>query len=315
MNKKLVVSTLLGVITLGVSTGAWAHPQYMFPARAISCSDCHIGGSRSKEFVAGILEAFPVDQSLANPQKILAIQGLTDAQRAPSLAAINAIINPPPTSPDTKPVLSSPTTTWDVTVGEGPINVLYSVADAELDTFTVNGTGMTVSPISLDEATQQQNFALSWTPSAVHAGQTYPINVYVREDHRSIGRFLSSNMINSTIKVWPARANAATAQVGQFALYDAQWQSNTLTLSGHLSFKDGVTAEQQAQALASLPLNLSSAKGKSTGMPAVLLSDDTGAWTATVSLKAKQVPCSVIAEYEGLKAQRPVTGAPAKCVK
>ena len=313
MNRTLLFSAFLGAASL--SSNVLAHPEYIVPTKALTCSDCHIGGSRSKNFNTGILEAFPVDQSLSNTDKIIAIQALSAEQKAPALAAIQNIINPAPTSPDTNPVLSSPSNSWDITVGEGALVIPYTVADAEGDGFTINGTGLSASAISLDEATGLQNFSLSWTPSAVHAGQTYPINVYARENQRAIGRFLTSNTLKSTIKVWPARANAANAQVGQFALYTAQWSKNTLTLSGKVGFKANVTAEQQASALATLPLNLSSAKGKALGLAPSLLADTLGGWTTSLTLNARQVPCMVTVNYEGLKAQRPVVGAPKTCVK
>jgi hypothetical protein len=222
------------------------------------------------------------------------------------LAKINAIINPTATSPDTKPVLSTTSNTWDITV-----------ADAENDTFSILGTGMTASAVTVDPITQAQNFSLSWTPDAVHAGQSYPIRVYVRENHRNIGRFLTSNAVNATIKVWPARANASTAQVGQFALYNAEWNglSSTLMLSGKLGFKDGVTAEQQASTLSSLPVTVTSARGRGIGAPAPLTADDMGMWSANVLTGPRRVPCSVIVNYEGLKTQRPVTNAPTNCIK
>lgn len=315
MNKPLLFSTLFYTLTISVSNTALAHPEYLFPAKAMGCSDCHIGDTRSKNWVPGIIESFPVDQTLPIQGKIDAIQALTTEQKAPALAAINKLLNPAPTSPDTNPVLSSPSNTWDITVGEGPLNIPYSVADTEDDGFTVNGNALTVSEITVDDASQLQNFTLSWTPDAVHAGQTYTLNTYVRENQRSIGRFLMSNAVKSSIRVWPARANAATAQVGQFELYNAQWAKNTLTLSGKVDFKANVTDAQQAAALASLPLNLSSQKGKAIGLPPTLIADDTGLWTVSLSLPANQVPCTLTADYEGLKAQRPVVGAPKKCVK
>ncbi len=315
MNKTLLFSALSGVIAIAVSTNALAHPEYIFPTKAMGCGDCHVGDSRSKNFVPGIIEAFSVDQKLPIQGKIDAIQALTTEQKAPALAAINKLLNPAPSSPDTNPVLSSPSNTWDITVGEGPLNIPYSVADAEDDGFTVNGNALTLSEITVDDATQSKNFTLSWTPAAVHAGQSYILNTYVREDQRSIGRFLPSDNLKSTIRVWPARVNAATAQVGQFALYNAQWAKNTLMLSGKVGFKANVTDAQQAAALASLPLTLSSQKGKAIGLPPTLIADETGLWTVSLSLAANQVPCTLTANYEGLKTQRPVVGAPKKCVK
>ena len=315
MNKTLLFSTLFGALAIGVSTNALAHPEYLFPTKAISCDDCHVGGTGSKTFIPGVIEAFSVDQKLPIQGKIDAIKALTTAQKAPALAAINKLLNPAPTSPDTNPVLSSPSNSWDITVGEGALSIPYSVEDTEGDGFTVNGNALTASDITVDDASQLQNFTLSWTPDAVHAGQTYTLNTYVRENQRSIGRFLMSNALKSSIKVWPARANAETAQVGQFTLYNAQWAKNTLTLSGKVDFKANVTDAQQAAALASLPLNLSSQKGKAIGLPPTLIADETGLWTVSLSLPANQVPCTLIADYEGLKAQRPVAGAPKKCVK
>jgi hypothetical protein len=314
MSKKLFLAALGTFAALGTANNVWAQSSYVAPAGALACADCHVGGNTSKVYVTGILEAFPIDQTLSVVDKIKAIHALTVEQRAPALAAIKIKLNPPASAPDTKPVIQKINTKWDVMVGEEPLVIPFYVVDAENDAFDVRGTGMTQSPIVIDSATKLPKFTLSWTALASQAGQTYPINVFVKETQRSSGRILASDPVSARIKVWPARANAATAQVSQLALLAAQWSTSGLKLTGQLAFKSTVTDAQRAAALANLRLTASSSQGGLViGLPASLTVDANGNWTQIIS--TTQAPCSVVIDYEGLKAERKVAAAPATCVK
>jgi hypothetical protein len=314
MNQKLLLGVLGIVSGIGSVSQVWAQAAYVAPAGALACADCHIGGTGSKQYVNGILEAFPIDQTLSVIEKIKAIHALTNEQRAPALAAIKIMLNPPATSVDTKPVIQRINTKWDITVGEDPLVIPFYVSDAENDAFEVKGTGMVQSPISIDPATKLPKFTLTWNTTASQAGQTYPINVFVKETQRSAGRILASDPVTARIKVWPARANAATAQISQLALIAAKWQGSSLKLDGQITFKSGITAAQKAAALANLRLNAASSQtGIVIGLPSALTIDAAGNWSQTLS--STQAPCSVTIDYEGLKAERKVVAAPANCVK
>ncbi len=70
----------------------------------------------------------------------------------------------------------------------------------------------------------------------------------------------------------------------------------------------------KADALASLKLSATSQKGKAVGSAPVL--EENGAWSLSLPATESQVPCTVVLDYEGLKAKRPVKSAPrTTCVK
>lgn len=316
MNKKIFFITLSAIANMGMVNNVLAQASYVFPAGALGCADCHVGTGK-QTFVPGILETFPIDQSLSVLDKMKAIHALTDAQRAPAFATIKAMLNPPATAVDTNPVVHPVNSKWDVTVGEAPLVIPVYVSDAENDAFDTHGNGLTVSPIAIDNATGLPKFTLTWSPTATQAGYTYPVTIFVKETERSAGRILTSNTVLTKVKIWPARANAATAQVSQFVLQAAKWKKNTLNLEGQIVFKSTVTAAQQAAALATLSMTLTTSKTATpVGSPMPLTVDATGKWKQAIPLNATQVPCSVVADYEGLKAERPVLSAPrATCLK
>jgi hypothetical protein len=314
MNKNFFTVLLLIGVASSANT-ALAHPWYSAPAKAFTCSDCHVGGTRSKQFVPGIIESFPIDQSLLIQDKIKAIFALTHEQKLPSFAKIDAQINPKPSSPDTAPTVKPDNTFYNVMVGEKPVLITFTVTDAEKDTFTLNGPGLIpTTPTPYDAAKSSSSFSYTWTPEADYAGLTLPIVVSVRENQRPIGRFLPSNTATANVTVWPARANAKTALVEQFDIQNAKWSDNTLILSGNVAFKGTVSPAAKADALASLKLSATSQKGKAVGSAPVL--EENGAWSLSLPATESQVPCTVVLDYEGLKAKRPVKSAPrTACVK
>jgi len=313
--KKHFFTVLLAVGFASLANNALAHPWYSAPAKAFTCSDCHIGGTRSKKFVPGIIEAFPVDQSALIQDKIKAIFALTHEEKLPAFAKIDAQINPVPTSPDTAPSIKADNAFYNVVVGEKPALITFKVTDAEQDPFTITGPGLIPStPTVYDKAKSVSSFTYTWTPEADYAGLTLPVVVSVRENQRAIGRFLPSNTATANVTVWPARANAKTALVEQFDLYNAKWTDNTLVLSGKLIFKGSVSPAAKADAIASLKLVATSQKGKALGAAPVL--EENGAWSLRLPATESQVPCTVVLDYEGLKAKRPVSSAPrTACVK
>jgi hypothetical protein len=315
---KKIFSIGLGLAaTFAVAGNVWAQSKYVSPAGALGCADCHVGGNTSKVFVTGILEAFPIDQKLSIPDKIKAIHALTDEQRLPALTAIKALLNPAATEPDTAPVVSPLNSRWNVTIGEEPLTIPVSVADAEDDAFTIGGNGLFKTPVTVDAASGLAKFNMLWTASENQAGQLYPVSVFVKESDRGHGRILASNVVKTSVKIWPARANAATAQVKYFDVQVAKWKKGTLNLEGVVTFKSNVTAEQQTAALSALTMSLTTAKSKTAiGSPLSLTIDANGKWKQSIALTATEVPCTVVADYEGLKAERPVSSAPrATCLK
>jgi hypothetical protein len=276
---------------LSTATTVYARPEYVAPTGASGCTDCHLN-NYGQGFQSGVISAASGG-----------IAGLT--------AFIQSL-----NSPDTKPRLSPINVKWNVTVGETPLSIPFVVSDAENDTFSVNGSvaaGMQVSTITTNAA-GLPTFNLTWKPTAAQAGGNYSISIYAKET--GAGRILSSVPVTANVKVWAARANAATAKVKQFTLQSARWSNNSLKLTGQVLFKPSVTAAQRTAALANLRMNVTSQTGMVIGMPLAVAPTLTGNWTKSLKLSNSQVPCTVVVNYEGLKAEYPVNLAPAAtCVR
>lgn len=199
--KKLVLSSLFAVAFAGVSLQVSAHPSYVKPANAAgSCGDCHIGGTRSKQYAKGLIELFPIDQSLSISEKIKAIFKLTDAQRLPVWQQWDKIINPKPTSPDTAPKLRASATKYTVKVGKKLV-IPLTVTDSEKDTYTVSGTDLEASKPTAFNSMNVSKYSYSWkVDDAAYVG-TYPLELSVKEDQRKKGRTLMSNVVKITVTV------------------------------------------------------------------------------------------------------------------
>lgn len=205
MNKKLVLSALFTVATAAISTNVSAHPNYVKPANAAgSCGDCHLNGTRSKQYAPGLLELFPIDQKLAVQDKIKAIFKLTDAQRLPVWRAWDKKINPKASTTDTAPVLKISAKKYTVTVGGKALVIPLTVTDKEKDTYTVDGPDLTASKPSAFNNMKVSKFNYAWKVTAAdadYAGLTFPIEVTVKEDQRKTGRILKSNTVKAFITV------------------------------------------------------------------------------------------------------------------
>jgi len=291
MNKNLLVTALWAAATVGVATDAQAHSQYVVPTGAAGCTSCHYDNNGSG-FKPGVLAA------AASPLG--------------KIAGLKAFLHP--VAADTKPVLHPINPKWDVTVGEAPLVISLQVSDAENDTFALHGsapTGYTLSSAYIKN--NLPTVDLKWAPTAAQAGKVYPLSVYVQET--GTGRTLSSNTVAANIQVWPARVST-TKNVSQFSMQGAQWKNNTLTLNGQVIFKSTVTAAQRATALKNLTLSITSASGVIISKPLKLFPQPTGNWSKSITLTASEVPCLVKLSYEGLRAARLVSLAPAaSCLK
>jgi len=291
-----------GALVLSISAllvgdvSAW--PSYVQPTGAKGCESCHLS-SQGSGYLPGI--------KTAASSPLGAIAGLkaflSQAQEEEEVE-----------KPNTPPVLHPINPKWDITVGEAPLIVPFQVSDKEEDEFILLGS----MPIgySTSEAYSKNNLPtieLKWSPTAAQANKNYFINVYAQET--GDGRALKSNLISANIQVWPAR-NTKTKLISQFILQGAQWQSDTLTLSGQLFFKSGLSPARRRKALSSLAMDITSASGASISQAVKLTLGKNGSWTNTFTLNANETPCVVRVSYEGLNAARPVSQAPfATCVK
>ena len=290
MKQNLAVA-MLCVVSATFSTEVLARPEYVKPTGASGCTSCHLNNSGGG-FKPGVLAA------ASSPSGLIA--GLT------------AFLNP--TTADTAPVLQSINPKWDITVGEAPLVISLQVSDAENDSFALHGsapTGYSLSTVYSKNNLPTVDF--KWAPTAAQANKVYALSVYAKET--GAGRVLSSNTVKANIQVWPARSSP-TKNISQFMMQGAQWKNNTLTFSGNVAFKTGLTAAQKAAALASLTLKMTSASGVIIHAPVKLTPQATGNWSKSFTMTANDVPCQLKLDYEGLKAMRPVSLAPvASCVK
>lgn len=302
MNKKIIAHVVSAIALLGTANSVLAMSSYVAPTGAINCKDCHTDllGSALKPAVNRL---WPTFTTMA-----IEMAKLTDY-----VASLKTT--------DTAPVLSPVNAQWNVTVGELPLSIPFTVKDTEFDPVVmapapgvVLPAGMKPSAITIKAATRVASFKLNWAPTAAQAGKPYPFTVTVKE--KAAGRLLSSKAVKGSVNVWPARANAATAKTNGFEVLTAKWAPNTLTLTGKMTFKSTVTAAQKATLLATVHMNVKSASGVAIGVPVLLAPTAAGTWTKTITLTGVQVPCIAVSEFEGLKAGRLVIGAPAAtCVK
>jgi hypothetical protein len=300
MNQKLLISSLFAMTTLVTAPNAFARPEYVAPTGAAGCSDCHLNSLGS---------------GYKNEVITIATTAISYTDKMNKLTAFIQSLNAPVVTADTAPVLSRISKQWNITVGEVPLSIPFTVKDAEKDTFDVRGSiqsGVTVTSITTDPVKLLPTFTLNWVPTAAQAGKNYPISVYVRET--AAGRTLVSKTVKTNVKVWPARANAAFAKVSQFDLSKSKFSKlkNRLQLGGHLEFKPTATLADRSAVLATVAMNVQSQLGAVVSTPLKLSLNAKGNWSKVLNLTATQVPCTVVVEFEGLKAQNKVTGASAK---
>jgi len=294
MKKQLIkkpLAVVLPLLTVFFAPPTIAHPEYVTPTGAEGCTSCHLD-IEGNGYRDGVLAASKSSLGL--------IEGL------------KAFLKPAPKN--TAPVLHPFNNKWDVTIGELPLVISLQITDKEEDEIIVHGSapiGYTLSPIYIKN--NLPTIDLTWLPTPDQANKTYPLSVYVQETNTSSK--LKSNVISATLQVWSARSSLTT-QVTQFSLESAKWQSNVLTITGQLAFKNSLTATQRKTALATLNLNVKSNFGKIIVNATKLTLDSKGSWVKKITVDASHVPCTVKLTYEGLRAARPVSLAPsATCVK
>jgi len=283
MNKQWRAAAIGWAAAVCIMTNAWGYPEYVAPTGAAGCTSCH-NDNYGNGFKQGILAAFE--------------QG--------GLAGLRIFLHP--AAPlDTKPVIRSINSKWDITVGETPLVIPLKVYDAENDSFALHGSapaGYTLSQVYIDSASNLPTIDVKWAPTAGQANKLYPLSVYAMET--GSGRTLSSNTVKTIIQVWPARVSA-TKNVSQFMLQAAQWKNGKLNLAGRLIFKSGLTAAQRTDALASLTMSVNSIDGYTLRPPVKLAPQANGNWFKSLTLTGiEHVPCAIKLEYEGLKVARTV---------
>jgi len=295
MIKQWLAAALGWAAAVCMITDAWGYPEYVAPTEAAGCTSCH-NDNFGNGFKPGVLAAFE--------------QG--------GLAGLKAFLHPAAPK-DTKPVIRSINSKWDITVGETPLVIPIKVYDAEKDSFALHGSapaGYTLSSVYTDSVSKLPTIDFRWAPTAAQANKLYLLSVYAKET--GSGRTLSSSAVKTVIQVWPARTST-TKNVSQFMLQSAQWKNGKLILAGRLVFKSNLSSAQRAAALASLTMSIKSSDGHTLHSPVKLAPKANNSWYKSITLinaddedDEQKPPCAVKLEYEGLKVARAVSLASAE---
>ena len=304
MNTKILAFSTLAL--LGAANTVSAKPQFIDPASpdftgATSCTQCH-GDDTGATF------KIPVFNMIA-----------TFTSHADEIAKLTTYIKS--LSIDTAPVIKGVNLESNMTVGELPLTIPVSLFDAENDLLSVGGsstlTGMKLANMTaMNTTTHLSKLNLKWAAAtaaqAGSKGMTHTFTLNAKES--AAGRTLAATPVTGKVYVWPARANKLTAKTSDFSITTAKWAVGKLTLSGKVTFKGTATAADKTAVLGSVLMNVNNAGLVAFNQSSLLTPAATGVWTKTFITST--VPCSIVAEFDGLKARRAVTGAPAAtCLK
>jgi hypothetical protein len=314
--KKWGVAVLISSV-LGIVPTVYAHPEFVQPAGAAGCTDCHIMGLEEGVEITlgyhpGVLEAFK-----GGMPGLKAFITKLHCKQDPSAAECK------PPKNNTPPVLLPIKAQWDVTVGEEALVIPLMVNDKEDDMFAVTLAQPSTSPKAngalfsaerTDMASRLPAIDFKWKPTPAQANKTYVVNFTVRE--KGAGRTESSKPATATITVWPARTGqVAKPKISGFVLQRAQWNNGMLNLAGAVEFKLGLSSAQRKVAINALAVKMRSHSGASIGPVWKLAVDANGNWVKSLSLPEGSVPCVIKLNFEGLNASSPVKLAPSSCVQ
>jgi hypothetical protein len=315
MKKQGVAALISGV--LGIVPTVYAQPEFVQPAGAAGCTDCHIMGLEdgvevTLGYLPGVLEAFK-----GGMPGLKAFIIKLHCKQDPSAAECKA-----PQS-NTPPVLLPIKAQWDVTVGEEALVIPLLVTDKEDDLFSVTlaqpssspkASGAIFSAERTDRPSRLPAIDFKWKPTSGQANKTYVVNFTARE--KGAGRTEASKPVTATITVWPTRpGQVAKSKISSFVLQRAQWNNGILNLAGAVEFKLGLLPVQRKAAINALTVKMRSNSGAPVGSVWKLTVDANGNWVKSLSLPTGSVPCIIKLNFEGLNASSPVKLAPGSCVQ
>jgi hypothetical protein len=225
---------------------------------------------------------------------------------------------------DAKPQILPIDNEWNAQIGELPLSIPLIINDEEKSGFVMELAGVTpslapksfsFSKLYLEAAKKRPTIDFKWIPISKQKITKYTVSFRANEIIDN-GSKQFSNLVKTTIFLWPARPVSSKNVIERFAVSTAKWGANKMTLTGNIAYKKSATAPARATALKTLRLNLKSNNGIVVGTSVLLTPNPkTGVWTKTFALTGAQVPCLVKAEYEKLMVARTVRSAPATCKK
>lgn len=225
---------------------------------------------------------------------------------------------------DAKPQILPIDNEWNAQIGELPLSIPLIINDEEKSGFVMELAGVapslapksfSFSKLYLEATKKRPTIDFKWTPASKQRITKYTVSFRANETIDN-GSKQFSNLVKTTIFLWPARPVSSKNVIERFVVSSAKWGANKMTLTGNIVFKKSATTAARTTALKTLRLNLKSNNGVVTGSPVLLTPNvKTGVWTKTFALTGAQVPCLVKAEYEKLMVARTVKSAPATCKK
>jgi hypothetical protein len=302
MNTRFPVVVLAGGLSLWIASDAWSYPAYVAPTSASGCTSCH-NDNYGYGFKSGILAAFE-QGGLAGLKNFLhpVVVNPVDPDPEDEDDSDSDDDTDPIEPVNTKPVIRSINSKWDITVGEAPLVIPIKVYDAETNSFDLHGTapvGYSFSAVYLDNVTKLPTSDFIWSPSVTQANKSYLLNIYAHETDRDV----SSSPVRTIVQVWPAR-ESSTKNISQLQLTGAQLKNGKLNLAGTLSYRSGLTEAQKAVIQATLVMSVKDLMGNTINTPVKILPQANGNWYKTLTLTGKKIPCTIKLEYEGLRVSR-----------
>lgn len=205
---------------------------------------------------------------------------------------------------NTKPVLNKVATQWDVAVGE-TLRIPLSVQDTEQDEFKMlaSKSGTKFSEVYTDEKTQLPTVDFLLTPTIKDVNKVLTFSFQAKETKTT--QKLMSNKVSVRVRVW-ATNDRNEASVSGLKISTSAFKNGKLNLSGAVVFNNLLTTTERKQFITNkFDLTITDLTGVVlTTLP--LTVNSSGNWS--VSLPIKSVPCDIVLEYQGQKAQRSVVG-------
>ncbi|MCF8006801.1 MAG: hypothetical protein K9K84_05275 [Methylovulum sp.] len=299
MRQKIFTTLFSILFCVFFNAPGYCYPQFQTYTNASDCTSCH-QDNYGHGFKTGVLAEFE-DKGLAG-LKDFVNANLQQAVIFNNTVTLPNTVSLPNTPPEIRPINSK----WDVTVGEAPLIIPFTINDTEQNQVVLHGsapTGASFSKVYIDKVTQLPTINFIWSPTPEQAKKQFALNVFAEEIDASPA--LRSSSIKTVIQVWAAR-NSATKNIKRFSLFSAEVINNTLKLSGNIQFQANLSNAQRSTLLKKLSMSVKTSKDKLISPSLKLTINAKGDWFKSISLAKTTPPCIVKLEYEYLKSARPV---------
>jgi hypothetical protein len=205
-----------------------------------------------------------------------------------------------PAAKNTAPVLDSIVTPQNAAVGKA-LNLTITASDVDDDKLVLSASKL---PAGAKFTTQglvsgKWTGKLTWTPSAAQAGLSYTSTFLVKETGVSPALQDSQNVV---FKVAPA---GSSAMVDQVTVTQTRYRAGVLDVQGQVQFSGNQAASP------AMTVNLSDDSGAWIGQAPVSAN---GQWSLAIPMASDDLPCSVVAEADGVRSSdRPVSASASAC--